>query len=390
MSRVVLRGCLVGRSPRTITSRRGRPEKRELADLLHLRNFTAWLASGSLLAFRRPLIACLLSFHRRRFGRGWSSWLSRSACRSRHARNRFFPSRRGQRGNTRSPTLRRHWPRLPAWWFASIGTETVEGKDVFKLETRANDVVQKTELITLDERGVFCLRRTSAHGKSVSFEPPQRLLPAELKLGAKWELDDEVAGTEMHQQFTVAAEEDVVVPAGTFHAYRFEAEEPWPISITIQRWFAPGTGFVKDITTTRGPSGRLLSRVTKVLKKFSPTAAPLPNESPTSSPASSSASLSPTMTITVAKEHDGEPTTEFRSNAPNIFVRWQGEHLPVDGDGPRRLDRRRRGRSCPSELHCRSTRDNRRRAGIARSIHSLAAEGWLGCREVSRGGVSRW
>ena len=36
------------------------------------------------------------------------------------------------------------------------------------------------------------------------------------------------------------------------------------------------------------------------------------------------------MTITVAKEHDGEPTTEFRSNAPNIFVRWQGAHLPLD------------------------------------------------------------
>ena len=212
----------------------------------------------------------------------------------------------------------------------AIGTETIEGQDAFKLETRANDVVQKTELITSDEGGVFCLRRTSPQGKPVSFEPPQRLLPAELKLGAKWEVDEEEAGAVRHQQFTVAAEEDVVVPAGTFHAYRFEAEEPWPISIAIQRWFAPGTGFVKDITTTRGPSGRLLSRVTKVLKKFSPTAAPLPNESPTLSPAPSSASLSPTMTITVAKEHDGEPTTEFRSNAPNIFVRWQGEHLPLD------------------------------------------------------------
>ncbi len=210
------------------------------------------------------------------------------------------------------------------------GNERVEDKDVLKLETRANDVLQKTELITSDEGGVFCLRRTSAHGQSISLEPPLRLVPAELKLGAKWEVDDEVAGAEMHQQFTVAAEEDVVVPAGTFHAFRFEAEVPWPISIAIQRWFVPGTGFVKEITTTRGPNGRLLSRVTKVLKKFSPTAEPLPNESPTLSPASSSASLSPTMTITVAREHDGEPATEFRSNAPNIFVRWQGEHLPLD------------------------------------------------------------
>ena len=211
------------------------------------------------------------------------------------------------------------------------GEEKVEGKEVLKLETRAADVLQKTELITADERGVFCLRRSTAHGNSASFEPPQRLLPAELKLGAKWELDDEVGGAERHQQFTVAAEEDVIVPAGTFHAYRFDAEEPWPISIAIQRWFAPGTGFVKDITTTRGPNGRLLSRVTKVLKKFSPTAAPLPNESQAASPTPLAASLSPAMTIAVAKERDGEPTTEFRSNAPNIFVRWRGEHLPVDG-----------------------------------------------------------
>jgi hypothetical protein len=209
------------------------------------------------------------------------------------------------------------------------GKEQLEGKQVLKLETRTTNGLQRTELLAGDEEGIFCLRRSIGNGKSVSFEPPLRLIPAQLTLGTKWELDDEVAGAEMHQQFTVTAEEDVVVPAGTFHAYRIEAEEPWPISIVIQRWFAPGTGFVKDITTTRGPSGRLLSRVTKVLKKFSPTAGP--NESPTLSPAPSSASFSPTMTITVAKEHDGEPTTELRSNAPNIFVRWQGEHLPLDG-----------------------------------------------------------
>ena len=160
----------------------------------------------------------------------------------------------------------------------------MDGQDVLKLETRASDALQKTELITADERGVFCLSRTIAYGKTISFKPPQRLVPAELKIGVKWESDDEVAGTEMHQQFTVAAEEDVVVPAGTFHAFRFDSGEPWPISIVIRRWFAPGTGLVKDITTMRGPDGQLLSRVTTVLKKFSPAAAPLSSESPTPSP----------------------------------------------------------------------------------------------------------
>ena len=204
--------------------------------------------------------------------------------------------------------------------------EQVDGADALKIETRADNVLQKTELITVDERGVFCLRRSIAHGKSVSFEPPQPLIPAELKVGARWELDDEVDGAGMHQQFTVAAEEDVIVPAGIFHTYRFEADEPWPISIAIRRWFAPGTGFVKDITTTRGPSGRLLSRVTTVLKKFSPPAAAAPNESSKRSP------LPVAMLLEVASERDGEPATEFRSDAPNIFVRWIGEHLPVGGE----------------------------------------------------------
>ena len=212
------------------------------------------------------------------------------------------------------------------------GNQQVNGKDVLELETHAGEVLEKTERITTDERGVFCLGRSIAGGKSVSFEPPLLLIPAELKLGDRWELDDEVDGAGMHQQFTVTAEEDVVVPAGTFHAYRLEADAPWPISIAIRRWFAPGTGFVKEITTTRGPNGRLLKRATTVLKKFSPTAGVMPNENSTTSPDfPSAASASPTMTLEVAREREGGPATEFRSNAQNIFVRWMGEHLPVGG-----------------------------------------------------------
>ncbi len=214
---------------------------------------------------------------------------------------------------------------------AIVGDEQIDGQDAFTLETHRDDILQKTELIAVDERGIVCHRRSLANGKTVSFEPPQRLIPAELKLGAKWELDGEVAGAEMHQQFTIAAEEEVVVPAGTFHAYRFDCEDPWPIAIAIRRWFFPGIGFVKDITTTRGPTGRLLSRVTIVLKKFSPFAVPLPNDSPTPAPLPSAAP-SPKITLAVAKGREGEPATEFRSDAPNIFVRWLGEHLPIGGD----------------------------------------------------------
>lgn len=209
------------------------------------------------------------------------------------------------------------------------GNGTVDGREVFKLETRRGNTLEKTELVLMDEDGVVCLRRSFASGKTISYAPPQRLIPATLQVGLKWELDDEVAGTGMHQRFTVAAVEDVIVPAGTFHAFRFDCEESWPITITIRRWFVPGTGLVKDVTTTRGPTGRLLSRVTTALKKFSPAAAPLPNESPAAVPAS--VTPLPKITLAVAKEREGAPATEFSANAPTLSVRWLGENLPVGG-----------------------------------------------------------
>ena len=35
------------------------------------------------------------------------------------------------------------------------------------------------------------------------------------------------------------------------------------------------------------------------------------------------------MTLEVAKERDGKPQDQFASDVTNIFVRWNGEHLPV-------------------------------------------------------------
>ncbi|MGI9089090.1 MAG: hypothetical protein ACR2HH_15330 [Chthoniobacterales bacterium] len=212
------------------------------------------------------------------------------------------------------------------------GPEQLDGKPAFRLETRAGNVLQKTELISVDERGVYGLRRILPGGKTTNFQPPREWFPADLKFGAHWERDEEIDGTEMHLRFTVNVEDDIVVPAGKFHAFLCEAEEPWPISVKIQRWFSPRIGLVKEITTTRGPTGRLLNRATTVLTKFSRPAAPptsSPNEisSPSLSPAATPAPIK--VTLIPSKEHDGEFTTGFRTNAPNIFVRWTGENLPV-------------------------------------------------------------
>lgn len=208
------------------------------------------------------------------------------------------------------------------------GKEQSAGKELFKIETLVGTVVTRTDFVTLDERGLLSHARIGTDGKRVTLDPPQTLIPAKLQTGAKWELDDEVAGTAMRQKFSVVGEEEVVVPAGSFRAFRLRCEEPWPISVTIDRWFAPGTGVVKEVVTTRGPTGRLMSRVAMSLQKIgltapAPEATPKPRPTPVEFP-------SPRITLEVAKDREGEAQTAFKSDVPNIFVRWSGENLPAN------------------------------------------------------------
>lgn len=220
------------------------------------------------------------------------------------------------------------------------GMEPLADKEVLKLESATADQLTKTELITAGDDGVLCFRRTMPDGTTVSFDPPQPVIKPPLQAGAKWTFDDKIAGSNVRQEFTVVAEEEVVVPAGTFRAFRLHCEQPWPISVTVTRWFVRGTGFVKDVTTTRGPGGRLLSRVTTLLRKVSVAPPPTPASKPSAEPKVDEASApaveapqpgpspSPSVSLEVAGEREGAPQTDFRSDAENIFVRWSGRNLP--------------------------------------------------------------
>ena len=221
------------------------------------------------------------------------------------------------------------------------GRETRAGKDLLKIETLAGDEVTRRELIAIDERGVLCHERIIGKGGVAMFDPPQVIVPGELKTGTTWELEDGVAGAVMRQQWSALAEEEVVVPAGKLRAFHLRCAQPWPISITIERWFAPGVGVIKDVTTTRGPSGRLLSRVALVLQELprvvkisKPPLAPAPataEESVLSEEPTVSSTRGPTkITLQVGSARDGEPQTEFRSDVSNIFVWWMGENMPAD------------------------------------------------------------
>lgn len=227
------------------------------------------------------------------------------------------------------------------------GKELLDGKEVVKLDTFSDNVLSKTELVNADENGIACLARSGKDGKTAKLNPPEPIIGAPLEVGATWELESEVAGIKMRQHFTVAAKERVVVSAGKFQAFHLQGEGASLMSIKLDRWFVPGTGFVKETTVVRGPG--LLQRTTLELTKLTPSspapkpAQPEPESPPKSTPAIATATTplepaaSPTeqtvaspkkLTVEVSGDPAGGSKTEFKSDAANIYVRWKGHGLP--------------------------------------------------------------
>lgn len=215
----------------------------------------------------------------------------------------------------------------------------LDGKEEVKFETLSGGVVSKTELVRVDEHGIVCLARSGRDGKIAKLNPPEIVVVAPPRVGATWDLNSEVAGIKTHQHFTVVAEETVMVPAGKFRAFHLHCEDLSLISIKLDRWFVPGTGFVKEATVVRGPG--VLQRVTLELRKLTEAVAnpetvpspvlttPVPQPSkPPGPPDESNPSVSPKkLTVDVSGDPAGGLTTEFKSDVANIYVRWQGHNL---------------------------------------------------------------
>lgn len=238
------------------------------------------------------------------------------------------------------------------------GKQLLDGKEVVRFETLSNNVVSKTELVSVDDKGVVCLARIGKDGKVAKLNPPETIIAAPLKVGGAWETEGEAAGTKMHQRFTVLAEETVIVPAGKFRAFHLQCKDSSLMSITLDRWFVPGTGFVKETTVVRGPGVMQgmtleLNKITKALPQpvaaTSPAApkpaAPSPDSSPkavaatspvpppsqpAASPEENTAPTSPPkkLTVEVSSDPSGGPRTQFKSDVVNIYVRWHGHDLP--------------------------------------------------------------
>ena len=230
-----------------------------------------------------------------------------------------------------------------------VGRYTFAGQEFIKVETTTDDVVTKTELMTLDEHGWVCHFRGGRDGRMAKLDPPQTIIPATIKAGDSWDSDGEVAGMEMRQHFVVVNEERVDVAAGTFRAFHIHCEDSSVMSAKLDRWFFPGVGFVKETTVVRGPTGGLLQRATLQLQKRpeviapEPTPTPAPSPTPTPSPKPTATPTAPMrgpavetdpaqagkrLAVEVSSDPGGGSNNEFKSDVQNIYVRWHGRGLP--------------------------------------------------------------
>lgn len=198
------------------------------------------------------------------------------------------------------------------------GTENVDGKDLLKFEMHRAGMITNTDLLTVNERGVVCWARINLDGELVKFNPPQPMIAMPLKRGARWNFDGQAGDLKIRQHYEVTGEEDIQVPAGKFQAFRIQGEQTSPSSLTIDRWFVPGTGIVKDVTTMRAKNGDLLERISLELAE-PPRVTDRPQVKPEAAPKK--------LSVSFAKEQAGKASTTFSADTPQIYARWQGERL---------------------------------------------------------------
>ncbi|MBO0696440.1 MAG: hypothetical protein J2P56_10135 [Verrucomicrobia bacterium] len=202
------------------------------------------------------------------------------------------------------------------------GMEDVDGKELLKFEMHRAGSITNTDLVSVDEHGITCWARINLDGELIKFNPPQPMVATPLKQGATWNFDGQAGELKVHQQYNVTDEEDIEVPAGEFHAYHIRGEQSSPSRMTIDRWFAPGTGIVKDVTTMRAADGDLLQRISLELAE---------RPKIENRPEVKTDATYKRLSVSFARDQFGKASTTFSSDTPQIYVRWQGQRLRKGG-----------------------------------------------------------
>ncbi|MFL6515122.1 MAG: hypothetical protein ACJ8M1_08885 [Chthoniobacterales bacterium] len=198
------------------------------------------------------------------------------------------------------------------------GQREVDGRALLAFEMHRAGRITNTDLLTVDEHGVQCWARVDENGQLTKLDQPLPIVAAPITVGTTWDFDGEMDGAKIHQHYEIVGQADVTTPAGTFHAFHIRGEQTEPGPMTIDRWFMPGIGIVKDVTETKSTTGELLRRITLELTE-QPKIGPRPEIKVR--PGVSK------LTGSLGQEAIGESRNEFMSVAPKICARWQGRNL---------------------------------------------------------------
>ena len=200
------------------------------------------------------------------------------------------------------------------------GTQDLNARTLLKFEMLRDGLITNTDLMIVNEHGIFCAARIDPYGKATALDPPQPIVATPLELGVGWDFASKLGGSQVRQHYQIVAAEDVDVPAGTFRAFHIRGMQTEPVSIAIDRWFAPGTGIVKDVTVTKTAEGTLVRRISLELKE-PPKIAPRPQVKLLAPPQK--------ISVTPGKAARGAASDQFPADTPKIYARWQGHDLPL-------------------------------------------------------------
>jgi hypothetical protein len=197
-------------------------------------------------------------------------------------------------------------------------TEKIDNKELRRFETYRGETLESVDLIAIEEHGIICPARADAQGAAIKLIPPQQMLVTPLEKGKRWKFDGTIAGKKVIQEYETTGQEDLEVPAGKFHAWRVHCEQTSPAMATIDRWFVPGTGFVKVTTVVKGESG-LPAQKTWMNLIEPPRVVLARQKNVPAEPYKFSAGVS--------TERTGDFKTDLKLDFPAIYVRWHGRDL---------------------------------------------------------------
>src|SRR5256885_2321109 len=140
------------------------------------------------------------------------------------------------------------------------GIEKVDNKELRRLEVYRDETLDSVDLIAVEAQQIVCPARSDPRGTIIKLQPTQIMVAAPLTKGKSWTFDGTIGERKVSQQYEIADEEEIEVPAGKFQAWRIHCDQTAPSPATIDRWFVPGTGFVKVATVAKGESGLPVQR----------------------------------------------------------------------------------------------------------------------------------